>query len=129
MVKNSNEKSVIALPKIFEDKITHLPKDTKATDVINLINEIGARVSAEVMGISPMLIGVGQSAGHISMESIIDNNMLNNIIPLRENYSNQFSKFIAKIVGVDLVKFNEYEMKQKTRFLNLLLQLQILNLT
>ena len=112
-IKNSNTKSIIVLPNWLKDKLEVLPKQVKASDILELINQIGVEVSAQVLGLSPQLLGVGKVSGNISMSSIIDDCMLNNIIPMREMFSNQFSKFIADIVGVKLVKYNEYELKQK----------------
>ena len=47
------------------------------------------------------------------MEKIIDNSMVNSIVPLRERYAVQLSGFIARHLRVDKVYFNLYEMQQQ----------------
>lgn len=110
-IKNSSSDNVILLSGRFSDKITHLPRVTKATEFFDWISEEGVIV-AQILGMSSVLVEVGKWSGNVSMEKIIDDAMVNTIIPLRELYAIQFSAFIANNIGVNKVYFNKYNMKQ-----------------
>ena len=110
-IKNSSSDSVIALSNGFADKIEHLPRVTKATEFFGWLDEEGVIV-AQLLGMSPVLMEVGNWSGNVSMSAIIDNSMLNTIVPMRERYAIQFSKMIATYLGVAKVYFNKYDLKQ-----------------
>lgn len=110
-IKNSSSDSVIALSNGFEKEIDHLPRVTKATEFFGWIDEEGT-IIAQLLGMSPVLMETGRWSGNVSMAAIIDNAMLNTIVPMREMYAIQFSKMIATEVGVEKVYFNKYELKQ-----------------
>lgn len=55
---------------------------------------------------------VGDWSGNVSMGKIIDNAMLNTIIPMREKYAIQFSEFLASHIDVAKVYFDLYDMQQ-----------------
>lgn len=64
------------------------------------------------------------------MNSILDNSMLNSIVPLRERYATQFSSFLANHLDVGKIYFNLYEMQQaedvnsvRTKWVNMMAQL------
>ena len=61
---------------------------------------------------APSLLELGNVSGNVSMEKILDTQMVNSIVPLRERYSEQFSSFISGHLGFEKVYFNKYEMKQ-----------------
>ena len=110
-IKSSSSDAVIALSNGFDDKITHLPRVTKATEFFEWLQQEGMIVS-QILGMSPVLMEVGSWSGNVSMQYIIDNAMLNTIVPMREKYAIQFSAMIAKLIGVKKVYFNKYDMKQ-----------------
>ena len=110
-MKNSSSDNVIVFSGRFKDKITHLPRVTKATEFFDWISEEGVIV-AQILGMSSVLVEVGKWSGNVSMEKIIDDAMVNTIIPLRELYAIQFSKFIALNIGVEKVFFDKYDLKQ-----------------
>lgn len=110
-IKNSSSDNVILLSGRFKDKITHLPRVTKATEFFDWISEEGVIV-AQILGMSSVLVEVGKWSGNVSMEKIIDDAMINTIIPLRELYAVQFSLFIGRNIGVEKVYFDKYSMKQ-----------------
>ena len=110
-IKNSSSDSVIALSNGFEKEIEHLPRVTKATEFFEWIDKEGT-VIAQLLGMSPVLMETGKWSGNVSMSSIIDNAMLNTIVPMREQYAIQFSEMIARELGVAKVYFNKYELKQ-----------------
>lgn len=110
-IKNSSSDSVIALSNGFEKEIEHLPRVTKATEFFGWIDKEGT-VIAQLLGMSPVLMETGKWSGNVSMSSIIDNAMLNTIVPMREQYAIQFSEMIARELGVAKVYFNKYELKQ-----------------
>ena len=64
------------------------------------------------MGMSPTLLEVGHISGNVSVEKIIDNGMLNTIIPMRENYAVQFSDLISNALDFPKVYFNKYDLQQ-----------------
>lgn len=110
-IKDSTSDSVIALSNAFSDKITHLPRVTKSTEFFNWQSNEGV-ILAEIMGMSPTLLEVGHISGNVSVEKIIDNGMLNTIIPMRENYAVQFSDLISNALGFPKVYFNKYDLQQ-----------------
>lgn len=110
-LKESSSDSVIVISPAFSDQITHLERVTKATEFFDWIENEGV-ILAQAMGLSPSLLELGNISGNVSMEKIIDNSMMNNIVPLREKYAIQFSEFIARHIGVTKVYFDKYEMQQ-----------------
>lgn len=110
-IKTSSSDSVIVLSNGFSEKIDHLPRVTKATEFFTWLDNEGVIVS-QLLGMSPVLMEVGKWSGNVSMSSIIDNAMLNTIIPMREQYAIQFSKLISRTLGISKVYFDKYEMTQ-----------------
>lgn len=110
-IKDSGSDAAIFLSEYFDNDITKLPRVTKATEFFDwLLNE--GVILAQILGMSPSLLELGRLSGNVSMEKIIDNSMVNNIIPLRERYAIQFSEFLAGKLGVTKVYFDKYEMQQ-----------------
>lgn len=110
-IKKSSSDSVIVLSNMFSDKIEHLERVTKATEFFTWIKN-DTLLLAQDFGMSPSLLELGNVSGNVSMTSIIDLAMLNNIVPLREKYAEQFSEFISSKLNFEKVYFNKYEMKQ-----------------
>ena len=110
-IKESTSDNVIVISDIFDDEMVHLPRTTKATEFFGYIENEGVILS-QVFGIPPTLLGLGKISGNVSMEKIIDNAMLNAIIPMRERFATQISAFLAGKIGVDKIYFDKYEMKQ-----------------
>lgn len=111
-IKKSSSDSVIVLSNMFDDKIEHLERVTKATEFFTWIKN-DTLLLAQDFGMSPSLLELGNVSGNVSMTSIIDLAMENSIVPLRERYAEQFSVFISKHIGVSKVFFNIYEMAQQ----------------
>lgn len=110
-IKNSSSDAVILLSNGFDKDIEHLGRVTKATEFFGWLENEGV-ILAQAMGMAPSLLELGKISGNVSMEKIIDNSMLNNIVPLREQYAIQFSEFISNFLGIDKVYFDKYEMQQ-----------------
>ena len=110
-LKESSSDNVIVISDGFDDKIEHLPRVTKATEFFDWISNEGV-IIAQILGMSSVLVEVGKWSGNVSMEKIIDDAMINTIIPLRELYAVQFSSMISKALGVGKVYFDKYDMKQ-----------------
>lgn len=110
-IKDSGSDNVILAPSMFEDSIEHLPRVTKATEFFDWINDEGV-IIAQNFGISPSLIGLGGESGNVSMEKVIDNAMVNDIVPLREAIAIQISHMLSSQLGLRKVYFNKYELKQ-----------------
>lgn len=111
-IKKSSSDSVIVLSNAFSEDIEHLERVTKATEFFDWLKNEGV-ILAQDFGMAPSLLELGGISGNVSMTSIIDNAMLNSIVPLRERYAIQFSGFLAKKLGVSKVFFNIYEMQQQ----------------
>lgn len=111
-IKKSSSDSVIALSNAFGSDITHLERVTKATEFLTWTQKQEGVIIAQVLGMSPSLLELGGISGNVSMEKIIDNAMVNSIVPLRERYATQFSAFLAENLGITKVYFNKYEMQQ-----------------
>ena len=110
-IRDSGSDQAIVLSNAFKDNITHLPRVTKATEFFDWLKQEGV-ILAQDLGMSPSLLELGDISGNVSMEKIIDNSMLNTIVPLREMYATQFSEFIASKIGVNKIYFDKYEMQQ-----------------
>lgn len=111
-IKNSSSDAVILMSNAFDKDITHLPRVTKATEFFGWMDG-DVRIVCQVLGIDPYLVGMGKDLGNNSSEKIIDNGMLNSIIPLREKFAVQFSEFIAKHLGFEKLYFDKYKMEQQ----------------
>lgn len=132
-MKKSTSDSVIVLSNAFDEKIEHLPRVTKATEFFDWLKNEGV-ILAQDFGMSPSLLELGGISGNVSMTSIIDNAMLNSIVPLREKYATQFSSFLATNLGIEKAYFNLYEMQQqedentmRTKIVNLMSLLNAMN--
>lgn len=110
-LKSSSSDQVIVLSDGFEKDITHLPRVTKALDFQNWLANEG-QIIAQILGMSAVLVEVGAWSGNVSMEKVIDDAMVNTIVPLRELYAVQFSRMICDELGVQKVYFDKYDMKQ-----------------
>lgn len=110
-IKQSSSDAVILLSGAFSDEIEHLPRVTKSTEFLDWVNN-DTVVIAQILGMSPTLLEIGKIHGNVSVEKIIDNAMLNTIIPMREMYAIQFSKMISDHLGVTKVYFNKYDLEQ-----------------
>lgn len=110
-IKESSSDSVVLLSNAFSENIEHLPRVTKATEFFDWIGNEGVILS-QLLGMSPTLLEVGQIHGNVSVEKIIDNSMLNTIIPKREQYAVQFTNMISSHIGVPKVYFDKYDLQQ-----------------
>lgn len=110
-IKNSTSDSVIALSNAFDKDITHLPRVTKSTEFFDWQSH-EVEIIAQIMGMSPTLIETGHIYGNVSVAAIIDNSMLNTIIPMRESYAVQFSELISSALNLPKVYFNKYDLAQ-----------------
>ena len=110
-IKDSKSDNVILSSPMF-DHLDHLPRVTKATEFFKYLNKEGSIVS-QVIGITPELIGLGDVSGNVSMEKIIDNAMINVIVPQRESYATQLSPMISSKLGLSKVYFDKYELQNQ----------------
>ena len=110
-IKGSSSDQVIVVSDGFKDDIEHLPRVTRATEFIEWIANEGVIV-AQILGMSSVLVEVGKWSGNVSMEKVIDDAMVNTIVPLRELYAVQFSGMISRELKVSKVFFDKYDMKQ-----------------
>lgn len=110
-LKGSSSDQVLVLSDGFEKDITHLPRVTKATEFMTWLEGEGT-VMAQILGMSSVLVEVGKWSGNVSMEKVIDDAMVNTIVPLREMYAVQFSQMICRHLNVGKVYFDKYDMKQ-----------------
>lgn len=111
-VKNSSSDSIGVLSNAFDEDYIHLPRVTKATEFLSWAYSNETTIIAQVLGMSPTLLETGRLHGNISVQHIIDNAMLNTIVPMRDMFATQFSSFIAKIAGVPKAYFDKYNMAQ-----------------
>lgn len=110
-IKSSTSDQVIVLSDGFDDNPLHLPRVTKATEFFDWISNEGVIV-AQILGMSSVLVEVGRWSGNVSMEKVIDDAMVNTIVPIRELYAVQFSDMICRELGIEKVYFDKYDMKQ-----------------
>lgn len=111
-LKGSSSDSVIVLSNAFDKEIEHLERVTKATEFFNWIKN-DTLILAQDFGMSPSLLELGGISGNVSMTSIINVAMTNSIVPLREKFATQISGFLSKMLGVEKIYFNKYEMEQR----------------
>jgi hypothetical protein len=110
-IKESSSDAVIAVSDIFDKTITHLPRVTNSTEFLDYAST-GGEIMCQVFGIPPALLEFGKVSGNVSMEKIIDNAVLNSIIPIRERYSLQISNILSKKLGLPMIEFNKYGLQQ-----------------
>lgn len=110
-IKESSSDAVVVVSNAFDKEIDRLPRVTKATEFFDWISNEGV-ILAQLLGMSPTLLEVGQIHGNVSVEKIIDNAMLNTIIPLREHYAIQITNLISSHIGVPKVYFDKYDLQQ-----------------
>lgn len=110
-IKESSSDAVILLSNAFSNEVEKLPRVTKATEFLGWLENDTVMI-AQILGMSPTLLEIGKIHGNVSVEKIIDNAMLNTIIPMREKYAIQFSKMISDYLGVVKVYFNKYDLEQ-----------------
>ena len=110
-IKNSSSDAVILMSNGFDKDIEHLERVTKATEFFGWLENEGV-ILAQAMGMAPSLLELGKISGNVSMEKIIDNSMLNNIVPLREHYAIQFSEFISNHLKIQKIYFDKYDLQQ-----------------
>lgn len=132
-IKTAGSDAVIVLSNAFDEHIEKLERVTKATEFFNWIKS-DTMMLAQDFGMSPSLLELGGVSGNVSMTSIIDNAMLNSIVPLRERYAVQISGFLADHLNVGKVFFNKYEMQQqedentmRTKIVNIMSLLNSMN--
>lgn len=111
-IRESSSDSVILMSNAFDKEITHLPRVTKATEFFEWLKN-DTFIIAQDFGMSPSLLELGGISGNVSMTSIIDNAIWNNIIPLREKYATQISPFLSNKLGLTKVYFDMYELHQQ----------------
>ena len=107
-IKDSSSDNVILASSYF-DRMEHIPRVTKATEFLEYLQMKEGSIIAQCIGITPELVGLGDVSGNVSMEKIIDNSMMNSIIPLREEIATQFSPMLSEKLGVNKIYFNKYE--------------------
>lgn len=110
-IKTAGSDSVGVLSRALSKDVLKIPRVTKATEFFGWIGGEG-KIVAQLLGMSSVLLEVGDWSGNVSMGKIIDNAMLNTIIPMREKYAIQFSEFLASHLGVPKVYFDLYDMQQ-----------------
>lgn len=114
-LKYSTSDSVILMSNAFDKDIDTLPRVTKATEFLSWVDD-AVQMIAQDLGMKPELLGIGKFSGNISLSAVIDDSMLNSIVPMRERYAVQFSRLISKRVGVDKVYFDKYDLQQAADF-------------
>lgn len=110
-IKNSSSDNVILGSSYFENKFDHIPRVTKATEFLEYLQMKEGSILAQCIGMTPELIGLGDVSGNVSMEKIIDNAMVNIIIPTREGIATQFSPLLSEKLGLPKVYFDKYEAR------------------
>lgn len=114
-LKYSSSDSVILMSNAFDKDIETLPRVTKATEFLSWVDD-AVQMIAQDLGMKPELLGIGKFSGNISLSAVIDDSMVNSIVPMRERYAVQFSRLISKRVGVDKVYFDKYDLQQAADF-------------
>lgn len=111
-IKNSTSDATILVSNIFKS-FEHLPRVTKATEFFDWLMSREGSIIAQNFAITPELIGLGDVSGNVSMEKILDNGMVNNIVPEREKIATQFSPMLSEKLGLRKIYFDKYELKQQ----------------
>lgn len=112
-MQTAGSEAVVVLSNAFDKNITLLPRVTKATEFLDYFsNENLGDIMSQIFGVASVLINLGQQNGNISMEAVIDNAMLNNIVPIREKFAVQISGFLADWIGVEKIYFDKYQLTQ-----------------
>ena len=111
-IKESSSDSAIAISDGFKEPI-HLPRVTKATEFLEWLQVKEGQIMADLVGLPPSLLEEGELSGNVSMTRIVDNAMLNSIIPYREHYASQLSQFLASHLGLRKIYFDKYTLQSE----------------
>lgn len=109
-LKESGVNSVTVLSNAFS-KADRLDRVTKATEFFDWISQ-EIEIEAQMFDIPPVLVGAGHLYGNISLQAVIDNDVINIIIPKREAYAVQFSPMICSHLGFTKIYFDKYDLLQ-----------------
>lgn len=108
--KHSKSGDIIFIPPGLK-LVAEIPRVTRATEFFDYIDEVGD-IICQVYATPSALYELGRVYGNVSMAAIIDNGVLNSVVPRREAYSNQFSPLLARLWGFETVEFDKYELQQ-----------------
>lgn len=111
-IKDSSSDAVIAVSDGFGTPI-HLPRVTKASEFLEWLEKKEGKILADLIGFPPSLFEEGELSGNVSMTRIVDNAMMNSVIPSREHYANQFSPLISPKLGLQKTYFGEYVLQSE----------------
>lgn len=112
MLKNSNSTDVFVISSVF-DEVIPLPRQVTGVSLLEYTNG-SEEMFAQIFGIRPALIGLGNISGNVSMEKIIDDGVLGDIVPQAEKYAIQFSSQISSLLGLEHIYFDKYNLTQIT---------------
>lgn len=110
-IKNAGSDSIGIVSEAISHDYLHIPRVTKATEFFGWL-ENEDDIVAQLIDMDRVLMGVGDVHGNVSMEKLIDDAMLNTIVPTREKYAIQISPFLTERLSVDKVYFDKYDLKQ-----------------
>ena len=111
-IKESSSDAVIAVSDGFKDPIK-LPRVTKSTEFLEWLQSKEGEILADVVGLPPSLLEEGELSGNVSMTRIVDNAMLNSVVPFREHYASQLSPLISPKLGVQKTYFSTYVLQSE----------------
>ena len=111
-IKESSSDAVIAVSDGFKEPIK-LPRVTKATEFLEWLEEKEGKILSDIIGLPPSLLEEGELSGNVSMTRIVDNAMLNSVVPLREKYASQFSPLISPKLEVQKTYFSTYVLQSE----------------
>lgn len=114
-LKGSKSTDAIVLNDFFSENIMHLPRTTKATEMLPwLIDEI--EIVCQLYGMPPQLLGAGRILGNISMEMIINNSLINVVVPLRHRYGAKVSQLLQGNLVSGEIQFHAENYEDKGRY-------------
>lgn len=108
--KNSSSDQIGVVPPGME-LVDKFPRTTKATEFFDYIEEVGD-VICQIYATPSALYEMGRVYGNVSMAAVIDNAILNSVVPNREKYSDQFTNLLANLLGYESITFDKYELQQ-----------------
>lgn len=111
-IKNSGSDAAIAVSAAFDKDVIKMGRVTKATEFFDWLENEG-KILADVVGLPYSLLEEGQLSGNVSMTRIVDNAMINTIIPLRRHYATQFSAFLSEKLGLSKIYFEKYTLQSE----------------
>lgn len=104
-IKNASHNDSFVYGDVFES-FEQLKRDTRATELLSIVERYAMEMITSAMGISAELIGTSSKSVSLGRSSVMQNEMRNSLIPLRHSIYRQIEPLLRNLLGVGNIKYN-----------------------